>query len=291
MSNYSSSSGWGADWLVGVVKRNPEGLLLLAAGCALLLRSGGPAGRTQPMTHPGARDFRDRQWESSRYDARGGRASDRDWGVSERVSRAADDAREYASETGRTVSETAGQYASAISDTAGRYASKVSDTADRYVSAVGDYAEDARQTIAEQSGRLAQQAQSTVERIVREQPLAVALAGLAAGAAVAAAFPATSIERRTLGPAGERLSDAAEIRRRKARRGSVGGGRAAEGRRGAAWLEYGRPEGGGARRRRRLPRVLRRRARRRGLLRARPNRTGRERLAAALGLDRFERRH
>jgi hypothetical protein len=38
--------------------------------------------------------------------------------------------------------------------------------------------------------------------------LAIAIAGLAAGAAVAAAFPATRFERETLGPAGERLSDA-----------------------------------------------------------------------------------
>ena len=29
------------DWLVSTVKKNPEGLLLLAAGCALLMRSGG----------------------------------------------------------------------------------------------------------------------------------------------------------------------------------------------------------------------------------------------------------
>ena len=26
MSNYSSSSGWGADWLVGVVKKKPRGV-------------------------------------------------------------------------------------------------------------------------------------------------------------------------------------------------------------------------------------------------------------------------
>ena len=39
--------------------------------------------------------------------------------------------------------------------------------------------------------------------------MAVAIAGLAAGAAVAAAFPATRMERETLGPAGQRLSEAA----------------------------------------------------------------------------------
>ena len=35
----------GVDWLIGTARRNPEGLLLLAAGCALLLRSGRGAAR------------------------------------------------------------------------------------------------------------------------------------------------------------------------------------------------------------------------------------------------------
>jgi hypothetical protein len=37
----------------------------------------------------------------------------------------------------------------------------------------------------------------------------VAIAGLAAGVAVATAFPATDFEKETLGPVGEQLSDAA----------------------------------------------------------------------------------
>jgi hypothetical protein len=45
--------------------------------------------------------------------------------------------------------------------------------------------------------------------MLRDQPLAVAVAGLAAGAIVAAAFPTTDIEGRTLGGAREALTDAA----------------------------------------------------------------------------------
>jgi hypothetical protein len=48
-----------------------------------------------------------------------------------------------------------------------------------------------------------------MERVLREQPLAVAVAGLAAGAAVAALFPSTEMEGRTLGGAREALTDAA----------------------------------------------------------------------------------
>jgi hypothetical protein len=48
-----------------------------------------------------------------------------------------------------------------------------------------------------------------MNRILQEQPLLVAVAGLAAGAAIAAAFPATGVEKQTLGPLGDQLSDAA----------------------------------------------------------------------------------
>jgi hypothetical protein len=65
----------------------------------------------------------------------------------------------------------------------------------------------------ERSKRIARQAgstlQSTAQHILQEQPLAVALAGIAVGATLAAAFPATEVEKRALGPTGERVMDAA----------------------------------------------------------------------------------
>ena len=39
MNNNSNPGGLSADWLMSAVKKNPEGLLLLAAGCALLFRT------------------------------------------------------------------------------------------------------------------------------------------------------------------------------------------------------------------------------------------------------------
>ena len=122
---------------------------------------------------------------------RDGRTPNKSSGISESVSQAADSARQYASDVGKTVT----------------------DTASNYASAVGDYAADAGRTIVDQSEQFVEQARTTVQgtinRILQDQPLAVALAGLAAGAAVAAAFPATSAERRTLGAAGEQLAKAA----------------------------------------------------------------------------------
>jgi hypothetical protein len=183
MSDHSNISGFGsADWLTSAIKKNPEGLLLLAAGCALLLRSGS-ASRVQA---------------SDEYQMHGYGRGDRDWKMPEGMSRAADTAREYASSVGDNLSKTAE-----------RVGKTVSETADRYMSTAGEYADGTRRKIVDQSGRIAEQAQSAIERIVREQPLAIAIAGLAAGAAVAAAFPATPFERETLGSAGERLSEAA----------------------------------------------------------------------------------
>jgi hypothetical protein len=152
-----------------------------------LLRSGSSWRGTSGSNSSTPSDYQRRSdWESGQRGERDG-----DWGLTDGINRTAETARDYASNLSRSVSATASEYAATA----------------------GDYAEKAKRTIAEGSGRIAEQAQSTmqntVDRVLREQPLAVALAGLAAGALVAAAFPATSIERQTLGPAGERLSEAA----------------------------------------------------------------------------------
>jgi uncharacterized phage infection (PIP) family protein YhgE len=190
MTNYSKTST--ANWLLGTVKRNPEGLLLLAAGCALVLRS--TRSTERPQHSDTYRDLPEYQ-RQHRANIAGNDVSHQrgttDW--AEGASRVADNAREYASSVGKAVSETAANYAAAVTE----------------------YADGTRQKAVKQSRRLADQAQSSMQSLVQEQPLAVALAGLAAGVAVAAAFPATTWERRTLGPAGQRLSEAAETAREK----------------------------------------------------------------------------
>jgi hypothetical protein len=185
MSNFSDMSGSrAADWLLQTIKRNPEGLLLLGAGCALLFRNGRSSRQSQPArTYHGFEDERREHAQSSAGE----------W--AQGASRVADSAREYVSSTGKAVSDTAAGYAAAATE----------------------YAQDTGQQVLEQSRRMADQAQSTVQSVVQEQPLAVALAGIAAGAAVAAAFPATRWERRTLGPAGRQISEAAQTAAQTAR--------------------------------------------------------------------------
>jgi hypothetical protein len=166
--------------IMGAIKNNPEGLLLLAAGCALLMRRGGSSLTNKNDEYRGSQALQQFQ---------GARATQS--GFTEKVSEGADRAKRYIAEVGDTVSETAKDYATTV----------------------GRYAEDAGRTVAEQSERMVEQARSTVEgtfsRILQDQPLGVAVLGFAAGAAVASILPKTSIEQQTFGAVGERISDAA----------------------------------------------------------------------------------
>ena len=142
-----------------MVQRKPEALLLIAAGCALLMRSGGsltgiwsaresnapaPSHNRQGMTNQGA------------------------------------------------VPNSASGYASTVAETVSEY----SDSARQNIS---DYAEGARRGISDSSDWLRTQAESTyrtASEALRDQPILVAGLGLAAGAALAAFFPTTEVERR-----------------------------------------------------------------------------------------------
>ena len=188
MSSYGVREGTGAgEWIMGAVTRNPEGLLLLAAGVALLMRSGrGPSVRRNSL--PDRRN--EGQYRAGREDSASG--------ISERVTGAARRAGEYVS----GATQRAGEYLSEATD-------KVSETAGSYASSASEYANEAARIAAERSRRMADQVRDTADYLVREQPWAVALTGLLAGAAVAAAFPSTRLERRTLGEVGERLRSAA----------------------------------------------------------------------------------
>lgn len=152
------------EWMLNAIKRNPEGLLLLAAGAVLMLRTGTRAsGAAQSM----AADY--------------GQKSEAYSGAVRKTFDAASDA-----------------------------ARQTVDTATSYASAASDYADKARRVVGEQSERISRQTQSAASSILQNQPLAIVLAGIAAGAAIAAAFPPTDLERDTLGPIGGEMSKAAE---------------------------------------------------------------------------------
>jgi hypothetical protein len=169
-----------SQWLIGTAKRNPEALLVLAAGCALLMRGGGSS-----SSQPSAPAYRGDYYGNREQVVR----TPGNW--SEGASRAVEGATEYASDIKDRVTDAAGSYASSISD---------------YAGSVGS-------TISTQASRVVDQTQSAVKTgigyVLREQPLAVVALGVAVGAAIAAILPSTEVEARTLGAAHEAVADAA----------------------------------------------------------------------------------
>ena len=127
--------------------------------------------------------------------------------MTDAASDTAESAGDYASQVKDRLTEKASDYASQVKD-------RIADTASSYADSAMDFADDARRAVTERSARLTRQTQATLQssmqRVLREQPLAVAVAGLAAGAAGAALFPSTEIENRALGGAHEKLKEAAE---------------------------------------------------------------------------------
>jgi hypothetical protein len=153
------------EWLIGTAKRNPEALLVLAAGCALLLRSSG--------SFYGA-------GYSSGFDASGSSRS---------------------SHMPPKTEEPAG--------IGGDMKDRIADAS----ASVAQHGRDVARTVSTQTSQIAGQAQSMLSngfgQLLREQPLALVAAGLAAGAAVAALLPATELEERALGGARDAISDMA----------------------------------------------------------------------------------
>lgn len=184
------------NWLVTKVKQNPEAFLVLAAGCALLLRAGGSASR-------GTGDYRNGGLNNeSRLDA----IRDR---TAAAASNVATDLQDRVKNTATAVSQKASDYAATLSDQAGA----LSERATGYVASLSDQASDWGRGVADETARMGARARSSMQdgvgRMVKEQPFAVAVLGFAAGAAVAAFLPPTQAERDVLRPLGEAAADVA----------------------------------------------------------------------------------
>ena len=172
--------GEGGEWIFNAIKRNPEGLLLLAAGAVLMMRTS-PASRAASI------------------DATYGPTQD---AASKPASQMAD----VVTDGARRTMDAASSYASAASGTA----RQTMDAAKSYASSAAEYADQAKRVVGEQSDRVVRQTRSMAQGVLQNQPLAIVAAGLAAGAALAAAFPQTELEKETLGPVGDQMSKVAE---------------------------------------------------------------------------------
>jgi ElaB/YqjD/DUF883 family membrane-anchored ribosome-binding protein len=174
----SHSYGNPTDRLVDAAWRKPEAFLLLAAGCALLMRTGGG-------------------FKTSRLEQTGPSRSGMAEGLSE------------------TASEATGQASQALgqgSETVASYLGDLKDRISDYAASAGQYADRAREGFSAGSDQMSKHAQSAAQNaaeMIREQPLLVAALGLVAGAALASLFPPTEVERRTFGATARTMVDAA----------------------------------------------------------------------------------
>ena len=173
--------GDGGEWIFNAIKRNPEGLLLLAAGAVLMMRTSPP--------------------QSSRAASIDATHGPTQGAASKPASQMAD----VVTDGARRTMDATSSYASAASDTA----RQTMDAAKSYASSAAEYADQAKRVVGEQSDRVVRQTRSVAQSVLQNQPLAIVAAGLAAGAALAAAFPPTELEKETLGPVGDQVSRAA----------------------------------------------------------------------------------
>jgi hypothetical protein len=166
------------------IRKNPEGLLLLGAGVALMLRhaaSGSEASRTLR-----SRPATDRYYGSAANDFADDAAGATD-GVARKVSAAAEDVRNYVSETAHDLTDKASEYGNAATK-------RTREAAESAYRSTRDAADSAYKS---------------VEGVIEAHPISIAVAGLAAGCLAAAVFPSTRFERETLGPIGRRAAEAA----------------------------------------------------------------------------------
>jgi hypothetical protein len=174
----SYSYGNPTDWLVDAARRKPEAFLLLAAGCALLMRTGGG-------------------FKISRLEQMGPNRSSIAEGLSENAREATGQASHAMGQASETVSGYVGDMKNRLSD---------------YAATAGQYADRAREGLSAGSDQISKHAQSagqSATETIRELPLLVAALGLVTGAAVASFFPPTEVERRTFGATGRTMVDAA----------------------------------------------------------------------------------
>ena len=187
-----------ADWLLRTIRKNPEGLLLLGAGAALLLRG---TGRPQQRRMGSSSDYPQRMPAEGPYGPYGMSGTD-----------------QTTAQAGGTASM------SAAADQAGNAGARVVDAATDRLNQVQTQAKAAVSSAMESGQKAVDSAMQSGQRIassalqsgqtmvnsIAAQPLLVALLGIGTGLALASLLPETEIEHRAFGDAGKNLAQTAQ---------------------------------------------------------------------------------
>lgn len=209
--------GGGASFLKGLgnaASENPIPTLLVGVGAAMFLSGKGRVAQRNGSNGHG------NGAERATSTVRNGAAA-----LGEAASHAGSGAVRGAQSAGAAVAEATGHLrdtaASAASGAAGKVreaadavGSRVADTAAAVGNAAGHYAKAATETLttqtehlAEETANLAHDLSARIAQMAREQPLMVAAAGLAIGAAIAALLPRTDFEDSLMGETSEAVKE------------------------------------------------------------------------------------
>lgn len=196
MNTFGSNSD-PADWLLSTVRKNPEGLLLLGAGLALLMRAGGRAAQSRPAASmsPGA---------SMNPGGGGSQGPYGPYGMSG-TSQAAADSMQHGAEQLRSAASNAAESMSRGIEQAQSQAQTALNTALQSGQRMVNSATESGQRVMSSAVQSGQQ----VVNSIAAQPLLVAVMGISTGLALASLLPESAIEHRALQDAGRTLADTA----------------------------------------------------------------------------------
>ena len=112
-----------------------------------------------------------------------------------------------------SAADLASDYASGIRDRFSEQVDELRESAGDYAGRATRYAQETGQAITDRSQEVMDRARSglrsTIDDVLREQPLMLGALGLAAGATLAVLLPPTEVENRTLGGSRDQLAKAA----------------------------------------------------------------------------------
>jgi hypothetical protein len=189
--------------IVETIRENPIPAALAGIGIGWLVMSGRKnSSSTDSYSYVPSRQYdqygysrqqdRDDQYRGYSYDYSSGNSGA---GITDRASNMAGQAQDAAGSAVNSVQNTASDVAGQVQDTAGQMMDGVANTA-------GQLGQSAQQGY--------YQAQSGMQRMMNENPLAVGLMGLGLGAAIGLAIPATDTENELMGEQRDQLMDAAQ---------------------------------------------------------------------------------
>jgi len=213
--------------LAGTVRENPVPVTLLGIGLAWLMVS---SSRRTSSSSAWARpegpyddEYDDPYaYEGSAYPDAGGMQGDKLRRAADAVTGKAEDWKERAGQTASQAAQAASELGQRVEDAASSAGTRARNAAHHARERLGDTAAHARARagdLAQRSQRQYYRTKDGIHHMVDEQPLMVAVMGVAAGALLGALLPTTRREDRLMGGTRDELMDrAAEVAKEKAER-------------------------------------------------------------------------